>query len=1167
MSIKTSNKILPDLSKLEPLDGTNYRRWSQKLLIFFEQLEVDYVLTTDLPTSDPPTTTSTSSDPESSTGPLTAVAVTDQVKKDQVIDPEKYAKDNKTVRGHLLNHMSDPMFDLFVVQKSAKDIWSTLESRYGGDDAGRKKYVVGKWLQFQMNDDKPVVEQIHEYENLVANVLSEGMKMCEILQANVLLEKFPPSWNDYRNHLKHKKKDLRLPELISHMRTEEANRLKDKLASQNLNSVNANLVKSSFVNRDRTKQEKGHKGKNSEKRQFKTTGGQIKKKKLVCYVCGKEGHKSYQCNQRKGRPSQKPTPQANLAEQDSEIIAAIVEANLIENKTDWILDTGALRHFCTNRELLHDYEDTADGECVFMGNSATAGVIGKGKVILKLTSGKTLSLSNVLYVPSLRRNLVSGSLLNRAGLKIVLEGDKVVLTKNGDFVGKGYLSNGLFVLNTISMNANASSSAYLIESVNLWHGRLGHVNFASIRKLKDMRLINTSETHETGKCSICIESKFHKKPFKPVEYRTTELLELIHSDLADFRTTASRGGKNYYVSFVDDYSRYTKIYLIRTKNEAVSMFIKFKAESENQLGKRIKRLRSDRGGEYSDKTLKEFCESNGIIYEFTAPYSPQQNGIAERKNRTLKEMMNAMLLSSGLSDNMWGEAVLSACFILNRIPHKRLDKTPYELWKGHAPNLSYLKVWGCLAKVPLPALKKTTVGPKTFDCIFIGYAQNSAAYRFMCLNDKTINESRDAEFFEHVFPLKQSLYAPSLSNRMHDPEIVSEIPVSETVDTPNLSCELEPRRSKRQRTEKSFGPDFLSTFIVERRDEIDCNFTNLFLIDEDPKTYQEALNSVDSRMWKEAIKSELDSLAMNHTWELVDLPMGNKPIRYLGEADVILGVKIRKNKTSLSLCQSHYVEKILKKFDSFDVSPVRTPFDASKHLKKNKGDSVSQPEYANIIGSVMYLMNYTRPDIAYAVSRLSRYTHNPNRYHWDALRHLLRYLKGTIDYCLHFKKFPAVLEGYCDANWVTDNDEVNSTSGYVFLLGGGAISWKSTKQTCIARSTMESEFIALELAGQEAEWIKNLLGDVPLWGTSVPVSIQCDSQAAICTAKNSVYNGKSRHVRLRHAVVKQLLKEGTISLEFVRSEKNLADPLTKGLTRKMVLDSSVNMGLKPFGDP
>ncbi|KAL0345620.1 UNVERIFIED_CONTAM: Retrovirus-related Pol polyprotein from transposon TNT 1-94 [Sesamum radiatum] len=228
----------------------------------------------------------------------------------------------------------------------------------------------------------------------------------------------------------------------------------------------------------------------------------------------------------------------------------------------------------------------------------------------------------------------------------------------------------------------------------------------------------------------------------------------------------------------------------------------------------------------------------------------------------------------------------------------------------------------------------------------------------------------------------------------------------------------------------------------------------------------------------------------------------------LGEADVILGVKIRKTENGFSLCQSHYIEKILKKFGCHDEIPVRTPYDPSACLKKNKGDSVSQADYAKIIGSVMFLMNYTRPDIAYAVSRLSRYTHNPNKDHWDALRRLLRYLKGTMNLCLHFNKYPAVLEGFCDANWVTDNDEVSSTSGYVFTLGGGAISWKSAKQTCIARSTMESEFIALELAGQEAEWLRNLVGDVPLWGSSVPVSLHCDSQAAIGIAKNYAYNGK-----------------------------------------------------------
>lgn len=143
---------------------------------------------------------------------------------------------------------------------------------------------------------------------------------------------------------------------------------------------------------------------------------------------------------------------------------------------------------------------------------------------------------------------------------------------------------------------------------------------------------------------------------------------------------------------------------------------------------------------------------------------------------------------------------------------------------------------------------------------------------------------------------------------------------------------------------------------------------------------------------------------------------------------------------------------------------------------------LTQSEYAKIIGSVMYLMNCTRPNIAYAVSRLSRYTHNPNNDHWSALLRLLKYLKDTMDWSLNFTNFPAVLEAFCDVNWVTYNDKVSSTSGYVFTIGGGAISWKSTKQTCIARSTMESDFIALELASQEAEWLRGLLADIPLWG-------------------------------------------------------------------------------------
>lgn len=285
----------------------------------------------------------------------------------------------------------------------------------------------------------------------------------------------------------------------------------------------------------------------------------------------------------------------------------------------------------------------------------------------------------------------------------------------------------------------------------------------------------------------------------------------------------------------------------------------------------------------------------------------------------------------------------------------------------------------------------------------------------------------------------------------------------------------------------------------------------------------------------------------------------------LGVADVILGIKIVTHSEGITLTQSHYVEKVLKKFNQYNCIPAKTPYDASHHLRKHSGPSVSALEYARVIGSLMYLMNCTRPDIAYAVGRLSRYTSNPNSEHWDALIRVLRYLRYTLDWGIHYTKYPAVLEGYCDANWISDTNETKSTSGYVFTLAGGAVSWKSTKQTCIARSTMESEFIALDKAGEEAEWLRNFLMDVPLWSKPLPaIYVHCDSQAAISRAQNSSYNGKSRHIRRRHNTVRQLLKDGVIAIDYVKSSDNIADPLTKGLARELVQKTSRGMGLKPI---
>jgi len=220
-----------------------------------------------------------------------------------------------------------------------------------------------------------------------------------------------------------------------------------------------------------------------------------------------------------------------------------------------------------------------------------------------------------------------------------------------------------------------------------------------------------------------------------------------------------RGGKNYFVTFIYDFSRYTKVYLIKHRDEAFDMFLTYKEEVENQLNNKIKRLISDRGGEYV--LFNDYCVKEGIIHEVTPSYSPESNGVAERKNRTLKERMNVMLISYNAPNNLWDESFLTACFLQNRIPHKKTGKTPYELLKVYQPNLKYLRVWRCLAKVMLFDPMKRKIGSKTSDCMFLGYAKHSVAYRFLILNKNiiernTIVETKNFVFFKHIFPLKSS---------------------------------------------------------------------------------------------------------------------------------------------------------------------------------------------------------------------------------------------------------------------------------------------------------------------------------------------------------------------------------------------------------------------------
>ena len=334
------------------------------------------------------------------------------------------------------------------------------------------------------------------------------------------------------------------------------------------------------------------------------------------------------------------------------------------------MDTGATRHVYSEKKMFSSYQTIDNGEQLFMGNSSSSMVEGQGKVVLKMTSGKEPTLNDVLHVPEIQKNLVSGSLLSKKGFKLVFVSDNFILTKNGMYVGKGYMSNGLFKMNVMTVvppikniNKKNTSSAYMLESSNVWHGRLGHVNYDTLRRLINMECLPNFKIDPNHKCEICVESKLTRTSFQSIE-RSSEPLELIHSDICDLKFIQTRGGKKYFLTLIDDCTRYCYVYLLKSKDEAFEMFQHFKNEVENKLDRKIKAIRSDRGGEY-EAPFGDFCSQHGIMHQMNAPYSPQQNGVVERKNITLKEMMNALVLSSELPQNLWGESILSANYILN----------------------------------------------------------------------------------------------------------------------------------------------------------------------------------------------------------------------------------------------------------------------------------------------------------------------------------------------------------------------------------------------------------------------------------------------------------------------------------------------------------------------
>ncbi|KAM2549652.1 hypothetical protein TB1_013993 [Malus domestica] len=1064
-----------------------------------------------------------------------------------------------------------------------------------------------------------------------------------------------------------------------------------------------------------------------------------KKSKGTCFHCGNDERWKKKYRMRI----------ASLMTRTFEETISVIESAFTVSSNSWIFDSGASQHICNTMQGLVGSKSLSNGEMIVrVGNGTKISAKAIGTYMLNLPSGEVLELKNCLYFPSCIKNLISISKLLRDGHSVLFDKMSCTLYLNGRIISHGNMIEGLFHLETNSglhciESGNTSKPKRAREDVNqekTWHLKLGHVNLDKIRKMSKDGYIHPLGNDRMGTCECCLKGKMTKSPFTGKGERTTEILGLIHTDVCGPMSTTSRGGFSYYITFTDDHSRFGYVYLMKYKSESFEKFKEFKNEVEKQTGKQIKILRSDRGGEYLSNEFLDYLKECGIISQWTPPGTPQLNGVSERRNRTLMNMVRSMMSSADLPVTFWGYALYTADYLLNRVPSKSVPQTPYEIWHGRKPSLKHVKIWGCEAYVK--KLEATKLEARSVRCYFVGYPKETMGYEFYHPDDQKVFVARTAKFLEDEFVLKGTISKQMEINEINNEPQTSTRHIDNPVPEP-----LAPRRSERvSEPPKRYG--------------LDNDFDELYLLGdnetkEDPRDYTEAMSDIDSKRWQEAMKSEMDSMYQNQVWTLVDppegiVPVGNKwvfkrkigvdgnvetykarlvakgyrqregidyeetfspvamiksirillaiaayhdyeiwqmdvktaflngyleeelymtqpegfmsksektkvcklqrsiyglkqasrswNIRFdteiktfgftqneddncvyqkvvgdavvflvlyvddillfgndtavlssvkvwlsktfhmkdLGDASYVLGIKLYRDRSRklIGLSQSMYIDKVLSRFEMEQSKkgflPVRHGIHLSKTMEPKTPEEIghmSRIPYASAIGSLMYAMICTRPDIAYAVSITSRYQSNPGSEHWTAVKTVLKYLRRTKDMFLVYGGASELqVEGYTDADFQSDVDDRSSNSGYVFTLNGGAVSWKSKKQSVIADSTTEAEYVAAAEAGKEAFWMKKFITELGVVPTiTSPVTLYCDNSGAIAQAKEPRAHQKNKHIDRRFNIIRRYAAEGKLNILKVASADNIADPLTKPMSQIQLDRHMEKMGIRYMG--
>ena len=486
-----------------------------------------------------------------------------------------------------------------------------------------------------------------------------------------------------------------------------------------------------------------------------------------CSHCKRSGHLVESCF--KLHPDLRPSHNKS----DISLYCSPLKFNLPSSTSQrsWIVDSGCTSHISTKTNLFtptsseHTVIQTANGNMISPS---------RGRI-----SFPGLTLHNVLLCPDAQDNLLSVSKLCDAGLTVTFSRSGWQATDNHAAI----ILSGPRIKNTylfkITEHCSVAQPSAVPQSVKSWHRKLGHLSLSGLQHLcrqntalgipKEVLSLKTLE------CEACMAGKLNTTPFpKKSSHRASRIGQIIHSDVVGPMQTLSRSGSRYFVTFIDDYSRYVTVFPMKHKSDVFQCFLEFANRVQNHTGRPITTLRTDNGTEYRNTQFSSFCKTSGMTQQFTIPYNPSQNGVSERLNRTLLDIIRTVLIDSELPKSFWVEALLYATTVRNHSLTTNVEKlkTPYETWTGKLPDFSSLYAFGSHVYAQVPPALKSKLDPKSRKYRFLGHSTHQKGYRLLDPVSNQIINSRSVQFLSTESPINL------------DPHPAPTITVIETVTAP-----------------------------------------------------------------------------------------------------------------------------------------------------------------------------------------------------------------------------------------------------------------------------------------------------------------------------------------------------------------------------------------------